>query len=243
MRAYARDLGIQPSKLSEILRGLCGLSAKSAMRIAKRLQLSGSESEYFVTAVRLQHERSKVARAQAQTKLARLTTNFGFNEIHLDRFRVISDWYHIAILELTDLADFESHHAWIAGRLGIPSKVAQEAITRLLDFGLLKQDEHGRLLQTHEQMATPNGIPSREIREHHSQILMKADEAQTSAPIEEREYAAITMAIDSSRLTEARAELIRFRREFTKDIQQGSNKDRVYCLAMQFFPLDKKRNK
>jgi plasmid maintenance system antidote protein VapI len=58
LRAYARDLGLAAPKLSEILRGKCGLSEKSAQLITKKLNLSNEETQLFINLVNAKHARS-----------------------------------------------------------------------------------------------------------------------------------------------------------------------------------------
>lgn len=242
LRAYARDLELPASKLSEILRGICGLSAQSATKLAKKLQLTPEESKYFIYAVEAQHARSKKSKIHARKMLSELKQSEDFDEISLERFRIISDWWHFAILELTELDDFSSSHEWIASRLGLSLQVVEDAIERLIDFGLL-ENISGKLIQTHINLATPSGIPSREIRKHHSQILMKAQESLAVCSIEERDFSAMTMVIDDEQMEEAKKLIKDFRRNFDRLMKQSSTKKkRVYTLAIQYFPLDIKEN-
>lgn len=240
LRAFARDLNMQPSKLSEILNSRCGLSTEAALDIAKKIRLTELETEYFINLVEAEHSRSEFRKAQAQERLKSFQAVHGYSELDLERFMIISDWQHFAILELTDLHEFQSNAKWIAKRLDISEQVAQESIQRLLDFGLLKTLENGTLQQTHEHLATPSGIPSREIREHHAQILQKANESIDKFGVTERDLSSMMMGIAEDQLEEAKQELKEFRRAFAKKYQAKKPKDRVYCLSMQLFPLDQK---
>lgn len=239
LRAFARDLELPAPKLSQALRGTCGFSSKRARQIAKKLNLSESEKDLFVALVESEHSRSKMGKHEARTRAELFISSQGFGELDLERFKIISDWYHFAILELTEVADFQTNPFWIAKRLGISSEQTKQAVQRLLDFGLLTENARNEIRQTQADLATPSGIPSRELREHHSQILQKADEALQNVPIERRDYSAMTMAINSSKINEAQKWIKEFRRRFCKDIQDHEIKDRVYCLAIQFFPLER----
>jgi uncharacterized protein (TIGR02147 family) len=107
-----------------------------------------------------------------------------------------------------------------------------------MDHGLLRRDKKNQLKATSEHLATPSGIPSRDLRNHHAQILRKAEEALERVPVEERDFSATTMAISASQLAAARAAMKEFRRTFCKGLQEIDPKDRVYCFSMQLFPLD-----
>lgn len=237
LRAYARDLGMAAPKLSQVLSGQCGLSEASALRVAKKISLSETETQLFVSMVSARHSRSAHVRAQAEKQLMSLQAERPFDEIDLERFKIIADWYHFAILELTGLKSFKSDATWIAKRLNISKSTVKEAIERLLDFGLLTENDKGAWVQTKAELVTPSGIPSQEIRKHHRQILNKAEEALQDA-VSERDFSALMFTIAKEDLPEIQRELRQFRRELAKKYSKKS-KDRVYCLSTQFFALDK----
>ncbi|MGZ3771103.1 MAG: TIGR02147 family protein [Bdellovibrio sp.] len=239
LRAYARDLGMPASKLSQILRGRCGLSETRAREIAEKMGLSTAEKDIFATMVATKHSRSDFARKKAQQKLENFLSHASYRTLSLDAFKIISDWYHLAILELTDIVDFRSDPKWIARRLQIPLKITKEAIDRLLEFGLLDRKNDGTFFQTDVFLQTPSGIPSLELRKHHSQILSKADEALTKVPVELREFSSTTFTISESQIALLKKQLQEFRKSFaTEATNAATSKERVYCLSMQFFPLD-----
>lgn len=239
LRAFARDIGMPAPKLSQMLRGICGISTGRAVEIADRLKFSLDEKDLFITLVESEHSRSALGKKKAQDRLKSLNASDGFGELSLERFRIISEWQHFAILELTEVSDFKSEAGWIAKRLGITKEDVILAIQRLEDFGLIKKDEKGRYRQTHVDLATPSGIPSKEIRTHHSQMLQLADQALEEVSIELRDFSTMTMAISTTQLVEARKYLKEFRRKFCKDLQNQDSKNRVYALNIQLFPLDK----
>jgi len=240
LRAFARDLQIPAPKLSQALRGIKGFSAKRANEIAERLKLSSIERELFVDLVESEHSRSQIGREQAKARVLQKTKEDGFAELDLERFQIISDWFHFAILELTDVTGFKSDAKWISRRLGVPFEETKKAIERLLDFGLLSENKKGELKQTQTDLATPSGIPSRAIREQHSQLLHKADKALENYDVNERDFSAITLAISSEDIPKAKILIKDFRRKFNKELQKAPKKDRVYCISIQFFPLIKK---
>jgi uncharacterized protein (TIGR02147 family) len=239
LRAFARDLNIPAPKLSQALRGIKGFSAERANAIANHLALSTSEKELFIDLVQSEHARSQTHREEAKKRVAQKTENDGFCELDLERFQIISDWFHFAILELTDVKTFESSPEWISERLGISLTETKAAVERLLDFGLLTKNRKGDLQQTFADLATPSGIPSRSIREQHYQLLKKADKALDTFSVNERDFSAITLAIASEDIPKAKNLIKVFRRKFNKEMQSSPEKDRVYCISIQFFPLDK----
>lgn len=72
LRAYAKQLGLSPSKLSEILTGKKGLSPERAEDVCDRLKLTSHDRELFSLSVRSQHARVRNERTEAKTKLKEL---------------------------------------------------------------------------------------------------------------------------------------------------------------------------
>ncbi len=246
LRAFARDLGVMPSRLSEVLNRRRGLSQPVAAKIAKRLALSETETRRFLAQVAVEHGRSRLAKAQARDLLAAeldpSRADHQAQVLSYETFRMISDWYHQALIELTFLKDFVSDADWVAARLGISRIDAELAIERLI---LLKQIEwrDGRLVAVDQHTVVPGGVPSDAIKGYHRQILSKAEAALTFQSLDEREFGTTIVSIRPEKIPEAKEMLRKFRREFAQFLDEGSSgpdgvKDRIYCIAMQFFRLD-----
>jgi hypothetical protein len=69
MRAFARDIELDPARLSLLLRKKQGLSRLVATSISKKLSLSKLETDRFCESVDALHSRSKVRRRLAAIKL------------------------------------------------------------------------------------------------------------------------------------------------------------------------------
>jgi uncharacterized protein (TIGR02147 family) len=240
LRAFARDIGMQPSKLSEVLSGIRGLSKATAEKVVQKIGLSSKETAVFLNLVDAHQKRNRIAQRLAEEKLKALAADTEYGALSLERFKIIADWHHFAILELTELSVFKSDPKWIANRLGLSTAAVVEAINRLIEFDLLKKDENGELKQTRLNLATASPIASRAIREHHSQILSKAENSLHESEVDEHDFSSTTLAFSSEQMDEIRNELKKLRRRLGDKIQKEPHKDRVYCLSMQLFPLDKK---
>lgn len=238
LRAYARDLDLPASTISEILRGRRGLSPQSGLEIAQLLQLSEEETHWFIRSIEAHHARDSRRRQSAREELKSISARNGLDELSLERFKIIKDWYHFALLELTDTEGFSSDLEWISKRLNITKKETQEAIRRLIEFGLLERKEDGTLKQTKKTWVS-GGLPSREIRKHHAQILEKAEGALSTVDISARDFSALTMAIPQGKLPEFSKLIHEFRRQVVHMLESYTDpKDRVFVLGVQFFPVD-----
>lgn len=237
LRAFARDLGITSSRLSEVLTGRYGLSREAAIMIANKLGWSEAEITVFCDLVDSEHARAKKKKAEAKSRLESGAQDY--QQLTLDSFQVISDWYHYAILELTSVQDFESDPKWIAKRLGLSDHVVISAIDRLKRLDLLVEQK-GRLRASSGFTASPSGVPSDALKKFHRQLLEKALSSIYLQTVEERDISHLILAVRRDQLKEAKDEIKKFRRGFDAKFGTSRKKDEVYCLGVTFFRLQEK---
>lgn len=155
-----------------------------------------------------------------------------------DQFRVISDWYHLAILSLANQTGAKNNALWVSERLGISiqdSKIALERLTRLnliSDSPSLKQISNPLNVISH--------VPSEGIRRFHKQVLNLGLEKIDSIDVDKRDYSAVTFSFDLSRMQEMRSAIEEFQNQVLTDNTQGRE---VYMMAVQLFPLTHKEQK
>lgn len=131
LRAFARDLGLDHSTLSQILRGRRRLTAATVRRLGRKLKHDGAaiERDALAASLACQHE-------TARLRLAR--------EVTADAARALEEWPHLAILELTRLPEFEPDSRFIARVLGLGVDEVNVALQRLLRLGLLEMAGRAR---------------------------------------------------------------------------------------------------
>lgn len=81
LRAFARDLKISPSFLSEVLNGKYGISRTLAKQIADRLHFDDSESSHFCSLADLEINDS---RSRRRSGPARLSKSGRFQELEIN---------------------------------------------------------------------------------------------------------------------------------------------------------------
>lgn len=222
MRAFARTLKISPASLSQIFSGKRSVTLATAKKICDSLSLTPLEQQTLLSNF---FTLSK-------------TKDLTFVELDTDRFKLIADWEHLAILSLTQVQNSKPDPAWISKRLGISVPSAKNAMERLQRLGLLEIKDK-KWKQTNSGFSVNSAVPSSAIRKFHRQILEKALFSLENDPVGARDFGAITMAINIDRYEEARKLIKEFRKNMSKFLESGKQ-SQVYTLAIQFFPLDQK---
>lgn len=240
LRAFARDLQLSPSRLSEILNRKQGLSRKVAHKIAGILGYGEKETQLFCDLVSVHHARSPKERQTAQLRLLKSTIEKQQEDevfhLQLDAFKIISDWYHLGILELLKCKGFKSDPKWMARRLGIPLIQVELALERLLRVKLLKKQD-GEFVSVQQDGWVPGGVPSASIRKFHRQVLEKAIQAMSVQPVQERYFSTRFLTIDRADLPEAFDAIKSFQLRFCDQIQSDKPKELLYCISMQLFKM------
>lgn len=235
-RAFARDLNLAPGRLNEILQGEQGLSPGRAEEVARLLDLSTEEANYFVDLVRVKHSRSKTERENAQSRLSVWKNNRAYRELQLSAFQTLSDWLPFAILELIKTGNFQPKASWIARRLSVSEERVAKAVQNLETLELLQRDG-SRWVALVGNTSVMKGVPSRAVKSFHRQLLQKGADALYRQDLDRREFSSLVLAFDRRRLPELKSKLREFVREIDAEFGSATNHTDVACVASQLFLL------
>lgn len=247
LRAAARDLGVTPGYLSLITTGKKRLSFERAMQFSQFLKMDEVRSELFLRAVALEATKNSACRAYLENSLSNVAGVQAreFATLEMDRFRILSEWHHIAILDMTLLEQFKPDAAWVASELGITVEQVKSAVVRLERLGLLEVTPK-RWTKTSAKLAVPTTYSERAVREFHEQMIDKAREALQSPDPDDfaaREISSITFTVNPSHMAKAKKEIEKFKRHLMSLMGEGKC-TALYQMNVQLFPLTRsKENK
>ena len=236
LRAYARHLGLSPGELSEVLREKRDLSLKSALKVAKAMNLNPVETKQLLHLAQVVKSR----KLGTSEQLDRPVLTLEQKQLTEDTFSLIADWYHFAILNLLDLEGFKWHAGWIAKRLGLTPTQAKMAMDLLLRLGIVKQ-VNGRYKGADDFVLSPAGVPSEAVRSYHRQMLTKAIESLELQATSEREITGVGFAVDTKDLPAIKKEISDFQDQLSAKYSKGKRRE-VYFLEIAWFRLTQGRS-
>jgi uncharacterized protein (TIGR02147 family) len=239
--AFARDLNLSRGALSEILSGRRNLSYKNCQKFCRTFSWSQQKKIEFLYNV-----------AKASIELGPKRIHPEFKRILADEesllcepkkikqkdFNLISQWFYVAILEMTFTGDLtKSDSDNIASRLGMKIQSVKTAINKLLGFGYLIEVD-GVLRKTNKKLTlSDTDLTSKILIKHQSQILRIARSKLKSAPIDERNNSSIAMAIDPKNIPLVKKEIRLFMHKMSELLENGKQK-KVYQLNVNLFSLE-----
>ena len=244
LRAFAKHLGLSPAGLTRILKAEKSLSSDRAASVGQKLGLQGTEIEYWVLLVQRARAKAPEMIEQLQSRMNALRTNGSRSgnvyDLSVDHFRVVSDWYHLAILEALSLDAFEFTPRNLARALGIKTTEAELALERLERLELIGRDTTtGKYVRLQNRLLVSSQVPNDAIRKYYTQILAKATASVEEQTPAEKVIGTETFAFDAAQLEEARRvtdDYLNRMLALSKTAAAGQRRD-VYQLAVQFFRL------
>lgn len=242
LRAFARDLDLTSGFLTSLLKEKKALSFEKAIHVTQRLGWSEEKRSRFQNLVRWQKAKNLELKRQIESEMRQLETDpVRFSKLERDTFRIIADWYHYAILELSDLKQsIVADPKWVSARLNITESQATQAILRLKRVGLLVLK--GKALVKSNKNYSFGDIPEAALRLHHTQFLNKASVALKTQDFPQRDFSSVTLSFDRADLEKAKEKIKKFRRDFMAEFSR-ENPDSVYQISIQLFRLDRGTDK
>ena len=240
LRAFARDLELSPSSLSEVMQKKNGVSSKSLEKISNRITKTENERQYLTDLVLAEFSKNTAVKTEAGKRLRKAKDSFLTRRMKIQKFRMLSQWYHSAIYQLIELDDFCEDPAWIAEELGITTREAKNALDRLEELELIYRDSLGNIKSLDQSHSVFSDVPEEAIRLFHKSIIQQQVESLDNDPMSERENLSMYLAIPSQKIPEFKRKFRDFVTEFWRS-ETPEKKDKLYSFSLNFSPV-KKRN-
>lgn len=220
-----------------ILKGRRQLTLKQVPALAQGFDLTAEERIYFQTLVQLEQAKSEEEKDLIRLWLNDLNPKKEYRILEAEHYHLIADWVHMAILTLAKIEGAqitaENVHRLIGAKLTVP--VIRTAIERLLDLGLLKE-ENGKHIPTFHCVRTKDDVSNKGAREYHRQVSKLAAEAVTEQDPSIREFQAFSLTVPKDKIPLAKDMIRKFRHQMVQ-IMESEPGYEVYQCNLQFFKL------
>lgn len=237
LRAFARDLSMDASQLSSVLKGKKGISIDRAEKIANSAGLSREEARVFLLGVQKEHGRSRRTRAQAEKALKEEPSNkLTVHNLTADQFQLVSNLSNTSVLEYLRLPRVDQSPDVMAKVFQLSAHEVNQIIGRLERLELIEK-KGKRWVPVIGALTASSTIPSEAIRNHHSQVLKKAEAALHFQGLDQREFSSTEVNVRTDQLPEMKQYLRGVWRDFCEKFADNQRGDAVYELSVQFFEL------
>lgn len=225
LRAYARDLELSPSRLSEVLNRKKGLSMAVAQDVSRKLGLDAITEKTFVLSVQANHARSKAEKKNASQLL----------EQHLKakkesplKTETIVNWVTEAILKMSQRRGESIEVDVLAKKLSVPKFSIIDSMRFLRRLGFISA-EKGKAYLSHRG-------EGRRLNVDYEQIL---EQARKSLLTQGKNFQHEAFLLEEKNIEQAQQLINKCFAEI-KELESKSKKSRFYFLSTQLFSPEEK---
>ena len=221
-RALARDLGISPPFLSQVMSGKRNLSLEQKLKLADTLGID--------------------LKLNANQKEKPQLTKIDLLQNSIEHDKILKYWYHFAILELIQTKNNSANPRRIAAKIGISELEAKTAIDRLLEFGYVSVSKDGKLKRTKLLFIFDPKRSSAALRSFHQTRLTNAQEELnefSEETVKARNFQTVFIATNREKIASAKVMLAEFTDALMQHLTSGTQEE-VFQFSSQFFSIESK---
>lgn len=243
LRAFAKKLDLSPGALSLILNKKKNLSVARAYEVAQFLELDTNETEYFTALIQLESAKSETLRLQILEKIKNLNPNIKHSKnlkqtiLTLEHFKLISEWYGLAILELISGIEKDWTSKDIAKKLSLSKLDVDLTLERLIKLELIEETNNGIYKRVAETLMIESQIPSDAIRKYYEGVHEKSRLSIREQRPNEKVIGAQVFSFDLEQLEDVRKLTDDYLNALNELAALGKNKTEVYQAIANVFRL------
>lgn len=234
LRAFARDLSLSPSRLSEVIAGKGELSRDKGEIIVAKMKFTGDTRANFLDAIDAVSAPLKSQRMAALSRLNKRIATSRSRELDEKSFEVISDPKYVLVWSFMMLPIYDGDPEVLVKHLGLNILEVFEILRRLARLHFIKK-ENQKWLAIPGSFTVGDGTPSEVIRSYHRQMAALGRKSIDSQPVASRHLDSLVIPFDSRRFPEIQQRIVEFSRSLMADFSWDG--DCVYGLSLQFFRM------
>lgn len=240
-RYFSQKCGYKsPNFLKMIIDGQRNLSEESIEKFIQFFKLKKKEASYFRLLVQFNQAKTNEIKAELAQEILKHSAFKRMHPLSKDRFEYYSKWYYPAIRELLTTRKIKLD-AQAISELLIPSvslKEVEEALESLERLDLIEKKQN-RYVPKAELISTGDEVSSAAIANYHKNMMTLAGESIDTIDRSLRDISCVTISLSSDNISELKTLIQKFRKEAMELSEQDQDKQTVYQVGIQMFPLSR----
>jgi len=238
-RWFSQKAGLtSPNFLNLVVKGKRHLSAESLEKVIEIFQLGKEEGDFFRNLVHFNKAKTLSEKEHFASQLIKFKKFLQEYPLSKDQFEYYSKWYNVPVRELLTLKDAPQMADEISQALlpAISKVEAQAALEQLQTLDLIEK-KNGKWKTNHESISTGHKFSSYGVVQYHQQMLALAGQSLDRFPGKEREISSVTVGLSAENFERIKKLIEDFRSQLMSIAEEDMNKERVYQIGFQLFPL------
>lgn len=235
-RAFARDLQMSPSSLTDFFSGRCSLSEDRLNRLSVLLKLEPEQEKHWKDLLVRSFSKNQPDKLKAE---ARIKARFKSVKAQkaIDEYRITEKWECWAYLDLLDIDTQAQDDLYAAEWLNVTLEEFTEIKTSLIDVGLITKQADSTYMRSELVNVFGGEKSSNAVRTYHRRLLHKAEIALEEHPFGTRFFSSSIFTISEDK---AKALFLEIEKKVYDQLVSASaepNPDSVYCFGFQLYNL------
>lgn len=244
---WAKHLGLKStSSITKVINGQREPGSDLVDKLVKYFRFNREQEEQFRKLVLISKKNidPKLRSSLMETDPNKLTKVFDGKLIELFEFRLIANWWNLALREILKVKGLvhKSDQLMRLFKDKIEANQVKESLSLLERLGLIRKSPQLQYEVPHRSVMTHSEIPSEAIQNYHLQMLEQAKHRIADTQVNERHFEGLVLLLSEDKIPEAKVMLQKFLDEFDEKFGQSPKPDYLYQIQLQFFPLTKKLN-
>jgi len=249
LRIFSKNAGFHSSNfLYYVMKGKRNLSLERLDKMTKALMLNPEEAIYYKKLVSFNQAKSSSEKENLAKEIVRSKVYKKIKPLAQFQFLYWAHWYNIVIREMAALETFQEDPHWIAKSLCPPitTEQARNSLKFLLEFGFLKRNQEGKLVQSQPNIFTSNQkflLSTEQYLQYHQDMIERGKEALTRFPTKDRQISTVTVSLSEEGKEKIMEMINKFRKDLLAFSNENENLSGVYQINFQMFPVAQKPEK
>lgn len=239
LRTLSKKIEISPAYLSKVFNRKQTLSTDAALKFFEYLDLSESESDYFLTLLKLSLEKDDTKKIKLQAKISHLLRTQKRKKIEVSMFEKIATVNYFTTLLLMAGKHKSIEAIELSKLLQIDLKTCIEVLENLEQQKLVVKIRNKYQRTDESSLFFQSNVPNDSLRSIYKEMLLIALDAIDNEPIENRTIGCESFLIDQNQISKVQQIIEDCFNKVVSLSNQAKNKDHVYNLGIQLVKLTK----
>ncbi|HRO66007.1 MAG TPA: TIGR02147 family protein [Pseudobdellovibrionaceae bacterium] len=242
-RAMAGKLGVSQAYVSQILNGVRTLPPEMLDSFCELLDIDAERKELLSIAIlEKQGWSKKPQKSLRHSDISAKAHTADWVTAPPKDLSLLDDWHSLALLEATQLDDYDGSVEFLQRRLGL-NRAQIDSLVRNLTAGGFLEMVDGKMVKKNQLLEMQSGKNKKNIANYHKAVMKKAqatmDESSSDEDISRRLITSGVFTCSREQVDYLRAKLAEVLREIIVESSHGKAEE-VYQLGIQLFPITKK---
>lgn len=238
-RAFALKAGFSnPGYFNDVIKSRRTLSKTAAEKLISVFSLPPVEADFFKLLVKYCQAKNNDVRQTLYHAIVSRRNRSAFSHINPALTRYYQDYRYPLVRNALMAYDFKGHYEEFARFIqpALPSAVVKKCVRDLCDWGLVRQDSHGRFIATDRFIEPPSTL-NEQLRQINRDWITHGIDALMSLSQQKRHVSSRLLTVSPAVAKKIAQRLESFRDEIWEMVKSDTEKAScVMQLNIQYFP-------